>query len=115
MGLFQWFMGSVSNDDLDLTEKDNNTKVQAKVGQLVKIVLEWKPSAGYCWQQADCTAGTLEAVNHQGSDKPKPGSPAHVEFVFRVTGSGYLQLTYSRPWGETEPPAKWFRVDVAVA
>lgn len=112
MGIFDWFLVPTGVKHLDLTIKDNNTTVEAKAGDVVGITLEWNPSAGYCWQQSDCTAGVIEAVNHKGDPDPKPGSPATVEFVFKITGPGFLQLTYSRPWGETEPPVKLFRVDI---
>lgn len=97
--------------EFNLTEKDHNTVIQAKKGDKINILLAWKPSSGFFWQEADTDAGNLEAVEHQG-ENPVPGGIAHVKFRFRIEKAGSIELSYSRPWSENEPPEKWFIVSV---
>ncbi len=94
-----------------LTEQDNNTGIVAAVGDKVQISLTWKPSSGYFWQETDTTAGVLEQLRHDGGDE-KPGAIAVVHFTFRIIKTGTITLSYARPWAETDPPIKWFNVDV---
>ena len=96
---------------LALTEKDNGSSVIAVKDDRIVINLAWNPSSGFFWQEADTTAGVLEEVKHDPGDV-KPGSIARVTFKFKIINEGTIQLHYARPWVETEPPAKWFMVNV---
>ena len=94
-----------------LTEKDNGSSIVATKGDVVVITLAWNPSSGFFWQESDTSAGELDEIKHDPGEV-KPGSISYVTFKFKITGEGVIQLNYARPWAETQPPAKWFTVNV---
>lgn len=96
---------------INLTEHDNNKTIKAQKGDKVVITLSWNPSTGYFWQEMDTTAGVLEQLRHEGGD-PIPGGSVLVHFTFRIEREGVIQLSCARPWAETQPPAKWFQVQI---
>jgi predicted secreted protein len=96
---------------IKLTENDNNSIINASIGDKVQVDLLWKPSSGYFWQDTDTTAGSLEQLKHD-SESTKPGAAAIVRFIFKIAKSGFITLSYARPWNETDPPVKWFQIEV---
>jgi predicted secreted protein len=113
-----------------LTGKDNDTRINVKLSQVLLIVLEAQPGTGYTWQAARTgkLLGTIEKLNAREiqelmkdgslaseSNQGVPGSPE--EQVFRLTpiarGVAMLELRYVRVW-EPEKAARTFRLTLQV-
>lgn len=100
---------------INLISKDNNTTITASKGDIVFVVLQWNPSSGFLWQDAETTAATLTEIKQEPIDPMVPpisGGLFNVHFNFKIIGAGIIQLFYARPWEATQSPAKWFEVTV---
>lgn len=100
---------------INLIESDNGKTINAKVDDKVTVTLPFKPSSGFFWQDSGSTAGILEEVKHFGQDPSTPGAIVLIFFKFRIYRKGDITLSYARPWQETQPPAKWFSVEIQVS
>lgn len=96
-----------------LAEKDNGTGISCAVDDVVTIILPWKPSSGFLWQQSGTTAGNLIEILHEGAEG-KPGESVNIHFRFEIKQTGVILLSYARPWSEKEPPLKWFVAYITV-
>lgn len=98
-------------ETITLKESDNGKKFQLHIGDKVVITLPLRASNGFFWQDSGSTAGPLEEVKNSGQDMT-PGAVTWVSFKFNVLRSGFLTLSYARPWDENNPPSKWFEIEV---
>lgn len=100
------------NGTVEITAKDNTHIITAQVGNLIRIILESNPSAGYNWELYDFKFGI--AVFHSSELVPRDtgnvlfGAPGDTVVTLQAIeqGSQTIALIYRRPW---EP------VDQAVA
>src|SRR5688572_4444648 len=99
---------------IKIDESDNNTTLDAAVGDQIELTLPVNTSTGYYWSATDTSAGTLDQVQLDPAPPKRPGAPSKVRFVFTVKQSGHFTLNYARPWGELTPPAKWYTVEIKV-
>ncbi len=107
--------------EIDLTAKDNNRVVRAKIGNLLRVTLESNPSTGYNWELRDYETGVTEFLRSdlKPSDSGNMlfGAPGSTVFVLQAVKAGAQEIkaVYRRPW---EPPDQiaatfTFRLEVA--
>ena len=103
---------------ITLTERDDNSRIQARVGDTLEVRLPEIASAGYRWSPDDLNANMFELTD-AGAEYPAGAVGAGGQAIFRITvrtaGSGALRLKYWRPWeGETGVQRR-FAVEVEAA
>jgi predicted secreted protein len=98
---------------IEFTEKDNGRTITANKGDKVIVLLPFNPSSGFSWQDMGTSAGNLEEVVNEAASKV-PGRSTSVLFKFNIVKSGYIVLSYARPWDELNPPEKWFNIQIQV-
>jgi predicted secreted protein len=98
-----------------LTEHDDGSRVQARVGDAIELRLPEIASGGYRWSFDDLDASLFE-LNQIGADYPNEGIGSSGHAQFRVTvcaaGTGTLRLKYWRPWEGDAGVQRRFVVEV---
>ncbi len=105
--------------DLYLIEKDANSTVPVKVGDVLAVSLDGNPSTGYNWELAPGEYPLLQQVGQAEyfGGKAMPGSPGKITLRFKAAAPGQqvLSLIYHRPWEKNTAPLKTFAVTIDVA
>lgn len=104
-----------------ISEKDNNKTVDVQLGRSFTIALESNASTGYRWhvKSVDRTIGQPKESMIAGNPN-RPGAPGTQKFTWatksplNLVGKHVITLEYQRPWAETQPPAKTFKVTVNI-
>jgi inhibitor of cysteine peptidase len=100
---------------ITLTERDDNSRIQARVGDTLEVRLPEIASAGYRWSPDDLDPSLFE-VKEVGADYPDGAIGASGQAIFRITvrtaGNGALRLKYWRPWEGEEGVQRRFAVEV---
>ena len=109
---------AVQSRIVTVTEKD--TKMSLRVGDTLLVRLESTPSTGYGWKVASVEKKLLKQIGEpviETSEKQMPGATQHQVFKFRAVaaGKGNLELHYVRPWEKNTPPARVYKLAIAVA
>ena len=104
-----------------VTEKDNNSTVELKKGDILAVVLEFSPGTGYSWQIAKNDANLLDpqgepAISGGTEQKSMPGSGEQATFLFRALKSGttVIALHHKRIWEKEKEPLKVFSITVKI-
>ena len=100
---------------VELTEKDNGSRVQLEVGEDLVLRLEAIPGAGYIWSVTVDIGRILSPVGEPVFERRDPGLMGGVEyqvFTYKVISAGTLPLRYEyrRPWEKQKPPEREFTV-----
>lgn len=139
--LFLYFYSNPSNSSnsynpnineghiLDISIKDNGSKINLREGDGINLSLEGNPSTGYSWELVDLDKNIL---NQQGdmivrnstpakkvgdTEVQVVGGPGTYNFSFIAIGSGEttLHLIYHRPWEKDIEPEEDFYLNVKVS
>ena len=102
-------------------ESSNGKTVDVQVGRSFTIGLSSNASTGYRWRvkSVDRTIGQPKESSVPG-DSSRPGSAGTQKFTWKTTGplnyigKHVIELEYQRPWAETAPPAKTFKVTINI-
>jgi inhibitor of cysteine peptidase len=101
-----------------LTEHDDGSRVQVRVGDTVEVRLPEIASSGYRWS-AEALDPSMFELNETGADYPSEalGSSGYALFriAVRAAGNGTLRLKYWRPWEGEAGVQRRFTVDVEAA
>ena len=94
--------------------------VDAKVGDILTVILETNPSTGYSWEVAIDPVDSIEEGTKRyfsKSDKKLRGAPKTLVWKFSAKKRGYFILTfnYLRPWEGEEGIIKTVVFKVRVA
>lgn len=106
---------------VEITAKDNNRVVAAKVGDLLRITLESNPSTGYNWELRGFDFGV--AVFHGSELKARSGgnvlfgAPGDTIMTLQAVepGKQNIELVYRRPWEAPDQIAGRFAFTLEVA
>jgi len=104
-----------------IDESMSGKTVPVTLGKSFTIALSENASTGYQWsvKSVDKDLGAPKSTNVPG-DTSKPGSPGLHKFTWStkspldLVGSHAITLVLQRPWAETSPPAKTFKVPINV-
>jgi predicted secreted protein len=102
-------------------EAQNGKTVDVTLTRSFTIALDSNASTGYRWhvKSVDKTLGQPKESTVAG-DPGKPGSPGVQKFTWstksplNLVGKHTIELEYQRPWAETSPPAKTFKVTINI-
>jgi inhibitor of cysteine peptidase len=98
-----------------LTEHDDGSHIQARVGDTIELRLPEIASAGYRWSPDDLDSRLFE-LNESGANYPDDSigssGSARFRFTVRAAGTGPLRLKYWRPWEGEAGVQRRFAVDV---
>ena len=98
-----------------LTERDDGSRIQVRVGDTIEICLSENATTGYRWSVDDLDSALFDVAG-ASADYPGraigAGGQACVRITVRGTGNGAVRLKYSRPWEGADASLKRFTVDV---
>jgi len=108
--------GCAAPSDVYVTEEEDGAAVTVAQGGALTIELEGNPTTGYTWAAYDTPA----IVEQRGEVAFEPDSEAlgsggrmTLEFEAVETGTGTLELWYSRPW-ESRQPERTYTLEITV-
>lgn len=110
--------GDGGGGDIELTEADSGSTIEASVGDEIAISLAGNPTTGYTWntlqpKNADILA--FEGSDYEAeSDAVGSGGTEELTYKAVAAGEATIELGYFRPW-ESAPPAQTFTVNVRVS
>jgi len=104
-----------------IDESMNGKTVPVTLGKSFTIALSDNASTGYVWsvKSVDKDLGAPKQTTVPG-DSSRPGSSGLKKFTWStkspldLVGSHAITLVLQRPWAETSPPAKTFKVTINV-
>lgn len=109
------------DQQITVTEADNNSKIQLKTGDTLILKLKAKPGTGYSWKLSDDFSQYLEQIGKSEYEdikkkEGKIGSEEYQVFRFQAVEKGLvkLKLDYIRPWEKTKAPEKSFVLTVDI-
>ncbi len=121
---------AASNDDTDeqdikaqvIGEESNGKTVEVQLGRSFTIALAENPTTGYRWRVAsvDRTIGQPKDAYTPGGAPGQVGSGGTRKFTWKtksplnLAGKHEISLELQRPWAETAPPAKTFKVTIDI-
>jgi inhibitor of cysteine peptidase len=110
--------GDGGGGDIELTEADSGSTIDAAVGEEITISLAGNPTTGYTWnmlqpQNADVVAFKDRDYESE-SDLVGSGGTEELTYEAVAAGEATIELGYFRPW-ETAPPSDTFTVTVRVS
>jgi predicted secreted protein len=103
-------------------EESNGKTVDVALGRSFTIALSSNASTGYSWsvKSVDKTIGQPKMSTIPG-DVSRPGAAGTQKFTWStkspldLVGKHEITLVYQRPWAETSPPAKTFKVTINIS
>lgn len=109
---------SISPGQVRLSANDNGRRIDLNQGQVLVIMLEANPSAGYTWEVVEangkilCQTGEIEFE----PESELLGAPGKQVLRFEAAGAGQtaLKLIYHRPWEKGVEPAGTYSIQVVV-
>lgn len=113
--------GSSKEHAIVLTEASNNTTLDARAGEELRIELPAQMGTGYSWSFTPETAalfhqGLVKSLGEPTLRRPAetPGAPETQVFRLQLLheGTAAIALGYWQPWQRNLPPQKTFRVIV---
>jgi len=91
--------------------------VKLAPGELLRIALAERPTAGYRWEiEADgAPVCTLVSNVYDPPGDARPGRPGGRSWTFRVVRAGRAEIVLAarRPWEKQAPPASTFRITIS--
>ena len=113
--------GGAMATTVTVTEKDNNSAVELKKGDILAVVLEFSPGTGYSWQIAKNDPKLLDpqgepAISGGAEQKSMPGSSEQATFLFKAlkNGTTVIALHHKRIWEKEKEPLKVFSITVKI-
>jgi predicted secreted protein len=102
-------------------EESNGKTVDVALGRSFTIALSENASTGYSWmvKSVDKTLGQPKTTMIPG-DVHRPGAPGTKKLTWStkspldLVGKHEITLILQRPWAETSPPAKTFKVTINI-
>ena len=95
---------------MQLTELNNNTTIDASIGDMIEIRLKTNPSTGFMWTQENSTAGVIDKLVYDPHvPGAKIGASTFVTIFFKITDGGEINLFYVGR-REPSPGDRWFNV-----
>jgi len=108
-------------NEVQLTDRDDGGTARLALDGSLIVALTSNPSTGFAWSVSERTGQGLvltgpPAYVPGGPTAPVVGAPGTEVFTFRAVESGTFQLVleYRRSFEPDQPPARTFRVTVAI-
>jgi len=100
--------------------EQSGTSVTLEVGQQLKVALPSNPSTGYSWQVVSvpsCLESVGESEFESEAEEGVVGAGGTETFTFsgKESGTGSLELEYTRSWETGVEPEDAFAIDVTVS
>jgi inhibitor of cysteine peptidase len=110
--------GDDGGGDINLTEADSGSTIEAGVGDEITISLEGNPTTGYTWnvlQPRNADVVAFEDRDYE-AESDLAGAPGTEELTFEAVapGEATIELGYFRPW-EPDQVERTFTVTVTVS
>lgn len=104
--------------DVTVTEADNGSQIEVKVGSTIDVTLPSSPTTGFNWEVQDLDANLFSQVG-EGVFKPESdllGASGMLTLSFKAlaAGEGSLKLIYHRAFEKDIPPEKTFSIEVTI-
>src|ERR1700682_3173043 len=98
---------------LQVDEKKNGNQIKLTTGETLEVCLSENRTTGHKWS-LESSGDVCTLVNDTFEPAPAPGEPGTHRWKFRAeqAGSGSIQLSYSRTWGEKKTPARTFKLTI---
>jgi inhibitor of cysteine peptidase len=107
-----------SSDVIELTQADDGSTLDARVGQQIRITLEANPTTGYLWAVDGEVPGQLRQVAEADytSESDAIGAGGSEVWIFEAVsaGEGDLRLKYWRSFEPEAEPEDAFEITVRV-
>lgn len=101
-----------------ISQDDNGREFTLDRGDALEISLPATSGTGYTWQAEPVAGGFVKQVGEPAFalDSAMPGASGHQIFHFAVgaSGTGILEIRYTRPWEKGSKPAKVFKIMLIV-
>lgn len=116
--LFESIISSSAQGETILSEKDANSTVVLKVGEIFQVVLPGNPTTGYNWEMVSGNIAILRQIGEREfkRDSELIGSGGKFVFTFEAAspGQAIIRLIYHRPWERNIPPANTFEITTII-
>lgn len=102
-----------------VTEEQNDSQIQVKLGDGLQVALAGNPTTGYAWEIAENNSNMLapqREVEYQPEKTNLVGSGGTFIFTFKAIfkGTSSLKLIYRRPFENDIPPNRKFNLTILV-
>lgn len=99
-----------------VSEKDNAQQFSMKKGDIIQISLDAQLSTGYGWQISSLTGVEQYGDIDVRTAKTIGGiDTQNIRFRALASGSGFIELKYTRPWKKDDAPLRYFRVNLSIS
>ncbi|HIH69778.1 protease inhibitor I42 family protein [Methermicoccus shengliensis] len=100
-----------------LTEADNGTTLNLKLGGTLTLRLSENPTTGFSWSITTTDGLVVESDKYAPEHTDRVGAGGAHEWVLRATKEGTQRITgiYKRPWMNTTGTEKTFELTVNVS
>lgn len=100
-----------------LTEADNGTTVDVRVGETLTLGLGENPTTGFLWNITTTSGLVVESDQYTPEHTEGVGAGGVHYWVFRATKEGTQKIVgiYKRPWMNTTGTEKTFELTVNVS
>jgi len=100
-----------------LTEADNGTTVNLKLGETLILHLAENPSTGFLWNITTTRGLAVENDQYTPEHTERVGAGGIHEWTFRATEKGTQKIVgiYKRPWMNTTGTEQTFEVTINIS
>jgi inhibitor of cysteine peptidase len=97
-------------------ENSNGNQVDLPAGETLEVCLSENRTTGYKWT-LESSGDVCALLNDTFQPSQGTGEPGNHCWRFRAerVGSGSIELSYRRAWGEDKAPARTFKLTVQVS
>ncbi len=103
--------------EIEVTQSDNGTSLQASVGDTLSVRLPENPTTGYRWQQDSATEGIIAVGDAftPSSTSPGAGGTRLLRFSLDAAEGLPLRLSLRRAWEDsTRSPQETFELHLVI-
>ncbi len=113
------FIGCAAGFTHQVTEEQDDSQIQVKLGDKLQVALKGNPTTGYAWEIAVNNPNMLAPqgeVEYQQEKTNLVGSGGTFLFTFKAIAKGNtsLKLIYRRPFEKDVPPIRDYQLNVQV-
>lgn len=104
---------------IDLDERNSGDTIHVLPGEIIRVRLRSNPSTGFSWELGPLEDGFFEVENKFEADPHREGEAGYGGcdiWTFRAERPGEtdISLTYERPWEDSRPADKMFKLHVVI-
>ena len=113
------FIGCAAGFTHQVTEEQNGSQIQVKLGDNLQVALAGNITTGYAWEIAENNTNLLVLqgeAEYQAEKTNLVGSGGTFLFTFKAIAKGNtsLKLIYRRPFEKGVPPIREYQLTISV-